>query len=41
MKEYLIIDDWYDEDTFKKVIKELDYLLVHPWLEVKMVLYQL
>jgi len=30
MKEYLIIDDWYDEDTFKKVIKELDYLSCTP-----------
>ena len=30
MKEYLVIDDWYEEDTFKKVIKELDYLSCTP-----------
>ena len=30
MNNYLIIDDWYEEDTLKKVMKELDYLSCTP-----------
>lgn len=30
MKEYLVVDDWYEEDTLKKVMKELDYLSCTP-----------
>ena len=32
MNNYLIIDDWYEEDTLKKVMKELDYLSCTPMI---------